>query len=168
MEKISIILKGLLLGILFSLFSSTAFAHSGHNYSKLPMKWEFTKTTKSKIENNLRENVGSYKPIGISSLVQKFFNDYNIAVGNKFIAQVNGKNITLQRTSAGILIEDVNDLHDSSVPQIPVRKSIDMKMNIKKISTNFHHTGHDHSELPYEWYFSKKTQQKLINKIKVI
>ena len=54
MEKVRLISKVFVTGSFFALVSTSAFAHSGHDFSKLPMKWEFTKITKAKIENFVR------------------------------------------------------------------------------------------------------------------
>jgi len=161
MKKASIISKVVASSFLVALTSTTAFAHSGHDFSNLPMKWEFTKETKAKIENILSASGNKVAAIGTSRLEQKFFDDYNVDVGNSFLAQVNGKTLTLQRTSSGILIKEIHDFGNSAIPQIPVRKT----MEVKKVSMNPQHQGHDHSALPYEWYFSKKTQSKIANKV---
>jgi hypothetical protein len=161
MKKANIISKVIAIGSLIVLTSTNSFAHSGHDFSKLPMKWEFTKETKAKIENILKVNRYGVSAIGTSRLEQKFFDDYNVDVGNSFLAQVNGKTITLQRTSSGILIVEVHRFSNTAVPQIPVQKA----MEIKKVSMNSHHQGHDHTALPYQWIFSKKTQSKISEKV---
>ncbi len=162
MKKDNIISKVVATSFLFALTSSVAFAHSGHDFSKLPMKWEFTKATKAKIERILKVNQNKVAAIGTSKLEQKFFDDYNVDVGKRFLAQVDGKTLTLQRTSSGILIINSHKFNPVAVPQIPVRKT----MEVKKVFMGFQHKGHDHATLPYEWYFSKKTQSKIANKVR--
>jgi hypothetical protein len=160
MKKANIISKVIAIGSLLALTSTSSFAHSGHDFSKLPMKWEFTKETKAKIEKVLMGNRHNVSAIGTSKLEQKFFNDYNVDVGNNFLAQINGNTITLQRTSSGILINEVHEFSNTAVPQIPIKKA----MEVKKVSMNSHQ-GHDHTALPYQWVFSRKTQSKISEKV---
>jgi hypothetical protein len=49
----------------------------------------------------------------------------------------------------------------TTLNQYPVRK----KMEVKRVSLNANHQGHDHKSLPYEWRFSQKTQTKIANKV---
>ncbi len=161
MKKASIFSKLIVVGSLFALTSTTAFAHSGHDFSKLPMKWEFAKEAKAKIENVLKAGGHGNVAIGTSRLEQKFFDDYNVAVGNSFLAQLNGNTLTIKRTSSGILILDIHKFGHTTLTQIPVRKT----MEVEKISLTPKHHGHNHTDLPYEWQFSKKTQAKMVKKI---
>jgi predicted SpoU family rRNA methylase len=127
MKKVNIISKVIAICSLIAITSTSSFAHSGHDFSKLPMKWEFTKETKAKIESVLKVNKHGISSIGTSRLEQKFFNDYNVDVGNRFLAKVNGRTITLQRTSSGILIEEIHRFSNTTVPQIPVQKTMEVK-----------------------------------------
>jgi len=161
MKNTNIISKVIAIGSLIALTSTSSFAHSGHDFSKLPMKWEFTKETKAKIEKALKLNEHNVSAIGTSRLEQKFFEDYNVDIGNSFLAQVNGKTIILQRTSSGILIKEIHEFGHSAVPQIPVQKT----MELKKVSMGSRHQGHDHTVLPYQWVFSRKTQSKISEKV---
>lgn len=161
MKKANIISKVIAIGSLVALTSANSLAHSGHDFSKLPMKWEFTQETKAKIENVLKANRENVSAIGTSRLKQKFFDDYNVDVGNSFLAQVSGHTITLQRTSSGILIKEVHDFSNTAIPQIPVQKTVE----VNRVSMKSHHQGHDHSALPYQWVFSRKTQSKISEKV---
>lgn len=161
MKKVNAFSMFIAIGSLIALTSTSSFAHSRHDFSKLPMKWEFTKETIAKIENVLKISRQDVSVIGTSRLEQKFFDDYNVDVGNSFLAQINGKTITLQRTSSGILIKEVHEFSNTTVPQMPIQKTIE----IKKVSMNSQHQGHDHTALPYEWIFSRKTKAKISEKI---
>jgi hypothetical protein len=95
--------KTLAIASLTFITSGTVFAHSNHDQSTVPFKWQFSENLHSKIERNL----GSTNPtgiIGLNSFEQKKFNHYGVKVGNKFSSIVQNIDVNFEKTSVGIKI----------------------------------------------------------------
>jgi len=143
-------------------FSSVAFAHSMHDHSRLPYKWEFSKDAKLKIARQIDLNT-SNKIVGLSRFEQNKLSSYGIKIGNKFSSLLNGVDVLIERTTMGIRIISVDKFNQaSSEVLIPIRKATNFS-KISMISSN--HNGHDHSSLNVEWTFGNKTNQKIVKRI---
>ena len=77
------ILKTLAVASMTLITTTTAFAHSAHNHSMVPFKWQFSEKLYSKVEGNLNATK-STGVIGLNTFEQKKFDHYGIKVGNKF------------------------------------------------------------------------------------
>jgi hypothetical protein len=153
------ILKSLAIASMTLITTTTAFAHSDHDHSKVPFNWQFTQKLYSKVERSLT----SAKPsgvIGLNPVEQKNFNHYGIKVGNKFSSIVRNVDVTFERTSAGIKIVDASVFGTPSNENIlPLRKvSKVSKVSLRKPF----HIGHDHKRLPVEWSFGDSTNAKIV------
>ena len=145
--------------ILFS--AGLATAHSDHDNTRLPMQWKFSKNVESKIqERGTLEGNGYY--IGLSKHEQDVLGHYDIRLNNIFTARVDGVNVQVKRTMAGIQILDTGVMDIGMKDQLPIRP-----VNwISRISTNaINHTGHDHAVKPYEWSYGNSTQDRLANRL---
>ncbi|MBC8283420.1 MAG: hypothetical protein H8E32_06360 [Nitrospinae bacterium] len=156
------ILKTLAIASMTLIASGSAFAHSDHDHSKVPFKWELSKNLHSKIERDLN----SSKPsgvIGLNHFEQKKFNHYDIKVGNKFSAIVRNIDVTFERTSAGLKVTDATVFNTTMNGEIlPIKKV----SNISNISMQKHfHPGHDHKRLQVEWVFGETTSSKIAKKM---
>jgi hypothetical protein len=153
------IFKILAIASLTFITSGTVFAHSNHDHSTVPFKWQFSENLNSKIERNL----GSTNPtgiIGLNSFEQKKFNHYGIKVGNKFSSIVQNIDVTFIRTSAGLKITDASIFNKNKNNEIlPFRKV----SKISKVSmTKYLHPGHNHDLLKVEWVFGDTTNAKIV------
>ncbi len=142
-------------------FSSTAtMAHSNHDHSTAPYKWELSKGLKDKVQRKL-SSVNPTASIGLNHFEQKKMNHYEIKVGNKFYTEVIGINFLIERTSAGMKIVDATRIEQvSQMKRIPLSK---IKMATRTFFNPKNHIGHNHVSLPYEWTFGSETQSKIIN-----
>lgn len=139
--------------------SGTVFAHSNHDHSTVPFKWQFSEKLHSKIERNLN----SSKPtgvIGLNPFEQKKFNHYGIKVGNKFSSIVRNIDVTFERTSAGLKVTDASVFNTTMTGEIlPIKKV----SKVSKVSMQKHfHPGHNHDRLQVEWIFGDKTNAKIV------
>ena len=138
---------------------ATASAHSGHDNSVVPFKWNFTNQLYSKIERNL----SSAKPsgaIGLNRFEQKKFDHYGIKVGNKFNSAIRNVNVTFKRTSAGLMVVDASAFNKSMNDIILPLKKVS-KVSRVSIKRSFH-PGHDHKRIPVEWTFGDSTNSKIV------
>lgn len=144
-----------------ALTATAVCAHSSHNHSNLPLKWNFSDEAKAKVKSKMSSSNWS-SSVGLSKLDQKILQNYGINIGNIFSTTMDGKSLTVKRTSLGLRVMDVEGLTDMTyVPEIPVRNL----GSISRISTNAVHSGHDHKILNKEWTFSSKTESKIARRI---
>ena len=144
--------KTFAIAALISLTTAPVYAHSGHDRSNIPLKWNFAQNVQNKIASQYQNTA-----VGLSKLDQKIFRDYGIRIGNIFKAYVNGQSLVIQRTSLGIQILDAKHYSNmAALPEIPIHK-IHWASKIA-MST---HPGHDHKTLPKAWTFSLKTADKI-------
>ena len=79
-------------------------SHSGHDHQILAKGWIFAPKTADKIKNKVMQ--GSYPvSVGLSSHGKKVMGAYGIRIGNSFKSKMAGIDITVMRTSGGLLIE---------------------------------------------------------------
>lgn len=153
------IFKTLAIASMTLIASGTVFAHSNHDHSTVPFKWQFSENLHSKIEKNLN----STKPagvIGLNIFEQKQFNHYGIKVGNKFSSIVQNIDITFERTSAGLKVKDASIFNTTMNSDILPFKKIS---TVSKISMKKHfHPGHNHDRLQVEWVFGDTTNAKIV------
>ena len=152
-------LKALTLVSMTLIIATTAFAHSNHDHSTVPFKWQFSEKMYSKVERDLT----SAKPngvIGLNAFEQKEFNYYGIKVGNKFHSIIRNVNVTFERTSSGLKIVDASVFNKSmNDPVLPLKKV----SKVAKVSvSNFSHAGHDHKRLGVVWNFGESTNSKIV------
>ena len=161
MKNLAIIKKAFAVVLVIALTSATAYAHSSHDHSKLPLKWHFSDATKAKVIAKMAS--GSWDGLlGLSKLEQKIFNTYGINIGNTFNSILEGKYLAITRISSGVKVMEVEGLSGlNRVLEIPFRHS----NAISKVSTNPVHLGHDHKILDKEWTFSSKTKTKIAQRI---
>ena len=153
------ILKALILVPITLIMASIASAHSGHDRSTAPFKWNFTNQLYSKIEKSL----SSAKPngaIGLNRFEQKKFDHYGIKVGNKFNSAIRNVNVTFKRTSAGLMVVDASAFNKSMNDIILPLKKVS-KVSKVSIKSSFH-PGHDHKRIPVEWTFGDSTNSKIV------
>ena len=153
------ILKTLAVASMTLITTATAVAHSGHDHSTVPFKWQFSEKLHSKVERNLNAT----KPtgiIGLNSFEQKTFNHYGIKVGNKFSSIVRNIDVIFERTSAGIKFVDASIFNTAANENfLPLRKDSQFsKISMKKPF----HVGHDHKRLLVKWSFGDKTNSKIV------
>lgn len=159
--KTTIPLKQLLTAAsIIALTSAPVYAHSDHDHTNLPLKWNFSQDTQSKVEQKLTQQIKS-SAIGLSKLDQKILHDYGIHVGNKFKAMIDGKSLLAKRTSLGIIVLDSNNFSNmTNLQEVPIRN-----LNlVSRVSLNSH-SGHDHKKLDKAWTFAPKTAAKISKKI---
>ncbi len=153
------IFKALAIASMTLITSGTAFAHSNHDHSTAPFKWQFSENLHSKIARNLN----FIKPsgvIGLNPFEQKKFNHYGIKVGNKFSSIVKNIDITFERTSAGLKITDASIFNTSMTGEVLPFKKVSQ---VTKISMQQHfHPGHSHDRLQVEWIFGDTTNAKIV------
>ncbi|MFT4577685.1 MAG: hypothetical protein ACI8PD_000516 [Nitrospinales bacterium] len=151
--------KTLAIASLTLIASGTVFAHSNHDHSMVPFKWQFSENLHSKIERDLN----STKPtgaIGLNPFEQKKFNHYGVKVGNKFSSIVQNIDITFERTSAGLKVTDASIFNTTmNIEILPFRKI--SKVSKVSIQKQFH-TGHNHDRLQVEWIFGNTTNAKIV------
>jgi hypothetical protein len=159
--KTSTIIKQLLTAAsLIALTSTTVYAHSNHDHSNIPVKWNFTQNAQAKLIQYLTSNTKS-SAIGLSKLDQETLSDYGINVGNKFAVMMDSVSLKVERTTLGIKILTANkNLNDNSLQEIPIR---DMN-TVSKVSMTSH-SGHDHKVLNKAWTFAPKTAAKISKKV---
>jgi hypothetical protein len=152
-------LSSLAISAMTIIFAGTAFAHSNHDHSTAPFKWEFSKKLNSKIERDLNSN-NPTGVVGLSPFEQKKFNHYGIKVGNKFNSTIRNVEVKFERTSAALKIIDASKFKMTASEDIVPLKNISIisKVNIKKPA----HFGHDHKRLPVEWVFGEMTNTKIV------
>ena len=153
------IFKALVLASITFIASGTALAHSNHDHSTVPFKWQFSENLHSKIERNLN----STKPtgvIGLNPFEQKKFNHYGIKVGNKFSSIVKNIDVVFERTSAGLKITDASIFNTTmNSDTFPIKKV----SKVSKVSMQkYFHTGHNHDHLQVEWIFGDTTNAKIV------
>lgn len=135
----------------------SSIAHSQHDHSDLPLNWTFAKGTAEKMAMTM-EIENNTKIKGLSKFEQKKLNHYGIKVGNTFKSVIAGEPVKIKRTTLGVEIEKTDPVSLASAWQIPLRNSNEVVL----ASTGTHqHVGHDHSQLPYEWQFSRATENKI-------
>lgn len=153
------ILKTLAITAITFLASGSALAHSDHDHSVVPFKWEFSKKLNAKVERDLNSN----KPtgtIGLNSIEQKKFDHYGIKVGNKFNSSIRNVEVTFERVSSGLKITDASLIKFASTEDIVPKRNIS---SINKVSGQLlSHVGHDHNRLPVEWVFGPATNSKIV------
>lgn len=139
--------------------TTTSFAHSNHDHSKVPFKWQFSEKLYSKVERNLI----SAKPsgnIGLNPFEQKEFTHYGIKVGNRFSSVNRNVDVTFERTSAGIKVVDASLFGAAANKNVLPLKQVS---NVSKVSLRAPiHMGHDHKRLPVEWSFGDSTNAKIV------
>jgi len=152
------ILKTLAIASMTLITASASFAHSDHDHSTVPFKWQFSEKLNSKVEKNLN----STKPsgvVGLNPFEQKKFNHYGIKVGNKFSSRIRNIDVIFERTSAGIKIVNASVFDTTSNANIvPIKKV--SKISKVTMQKPFH-IGHDHMRLPVEWSFGDTTNSKI-------
>ncbi|GJL79545.1 MAG: hypothetical protein NPINA01_25340 [Nitrospinaceae bacterium] len=135
----------------------SSLAHTGHDHSSLPLNWTFANGTAQKVAMALDSQHGT-KIKGLSKFEQKMLDHYGIKVGNTFKSLSASEPVQVKRTTLGIEIEKIGPVNLPSTWQIPLRKN----HTVSLASTGAHqHGGHDHSQLPYEWQFSRSTENKI-------
>lgn len=154
------ILNALAIAATITLTSTTAMAHSDHDHSTVSYKWKLSNNMTKKMERTLvSSNPASL--IGLNHFEQKNLAHYDIDVGNKFNTEIRGINFLMERTTAGMKIVDANRAsnvaYNDQVPIKATNRVSNASMNPKS------HVGHDHTNLPYEWTFNVKTQEKIVN-----
>jgi hypothetical protein len=138
------------------LASSLALAHSGHNQAHLISKWIFSQKAESQIEVILDQET---RNMGLSTLERKIMDRYGLKTGHTFDSSIGNSTYRFQRTASGLnfakmLIAENAATHES----IPVNKEFQV-MPVAFAQKS--HTGHDHSQFPYEWVFTPKVQQRI-------
>ncbi len=164
MKTTATLKQAIAIGSLIAISSSTAWAHSNHDHSTLPLTWKFSKNMATRIQSDLSaENFAGF--LGINSVEQKRFDHYGLKVGNKFNSKLDGMNLTIERTSSGIKILNPSKFsRAANNEQVPIRPA----QNARPVSLNPKaHSGHDHSYVPFEWVFGEKTQAKLLKRVQM-
>jgi len=141
------------------LVAGTAFAHSDHDHSQLPVGWTFDSQVMKKIERNY--NRGQDKT-GLSTLEQEVLAQYGIGVGNSFTTQIGSQTMKVTRTDSGIRIEGptiayADGLHEN----LPVRET----SQVVRSSFTKDHPGHDHRHLKTSWVFHPAIEEKIHNSL---
>ena len=153
------ILKTLAVASITFMTVTTSFAHSTHDHSTVPFKWQFSKKFYSKVERN-QTGTKTTGVIGLNPFVQKKFNHYGIKVGNKFSGIVRNIDVIFERTSAGIKVVGAS-IHDTSANNnfVPLVKN----SNVSKISMKKpFHSGHAHKRIHVKWSFGDTTNSKIV------
>jgi len=153
-----------LTAITASLFltATMATAHSGHDNSKLPMQWKFSKNVEAKIQaRGSLAGTGYY--IGLSRHEQDVLKHYGIKDGNLFTAAVDGVNALVKRTMAGIQIVDTGVTDIGEKIEMPIRPL--NRVSLISTGESMSHAGHDHRMVAYEWSFGESTQHKVAQRL---
>ena len=128
-----IVLKTLAVTVMIIFTASAALAHSNHDHSTVPFKWEFSKKLIAKIEKDL----SSSKPsgmIGLNPFEQKKFKYYGIHVGNKFNSNIRDVEVTFERTSTGLKMVDASKVKLSTKNEtLPIR-NVSLVSKVSNIS----------------------------------
>ena len=152
------ILNAIAIAATITLTSSTALAHSDHDHSTVSYKWKLSTNMTNKMERTLVSS-NPTSLIGLNHFEQKKLDHYDIDVGNMFNTEVRGVNFLMERTSAGMKIVDANRASNVAyTDQVPIKES--NRVSNASMSHKSH-VGHDHTNLPYEWTFNVKTQEKI-------
>lgn len=141
--------------------SSPAWAHSTHDHSTIPFKWEFSNGVKAKIDRSLqmKEAAGT---IGLNKFEQRKLNHYGIKVYNQFKTHYRGLVMEVERNTMGLRIISVTDMdHAAAMETIPVRTIA----GAVRMSMGHSHPGHDHAKLDVEWIFGAKTHDLIRNNL---
>lgn len=139
--------------------SSPAWAHSLHDHSTVPVKWEFSNIVKAKIERslNIKQTLGA---IGLNKFEQRKLGHYGIKVNNRFKTHYRGLILEMERNTMGVRIVSVTDMDNAAVTKsVPVRRI----SGAVRTSLGHNHPGHDHSKLAVEWVFGAKTEALIWN-----
>ncbi len=154
--KVGVISIGLLLG------AQSAAAHSDHDHSMVPFKWEFSSDIKNKIDRSLVRPV-SKGMIGLSKFEQKKLGHYGIEVGNTFRSMIDGNTLTVERTTTGLQILDVSPLaRTSNEMTYPVHA---LAETVRTSASPSNHSGHDHSVLRVNWMFGKESHDIIFHRL---
>ena len=148
--------KTLAIASLTLIASGTVFAHSNHDHSMVPFKWQFSENLHSKIDRDLNSTrpIGA---IGLNPFEQKKFNHYGVKVGNKFSSIVQNIDITFERTSAGLKVTDASIFNTTmNIEILPFKKFSNVSMQKQ------FHPGHNHDLLQVEWIFRDTTNAKIV------
>ena len=161
MSFLKVIFKSLLVFNMVAIPSTLAFAHTSHDHSQLPYKWEFSKNVKKKIERHINSTTPN-GIVGLSRFEQRKLGIYGINVGNKFSSSIGGVDALIERTTMGIRIIQAKNINSTNSEWlIPIRSS----MNISKVSLiKFDHSGHDHRVRDIEWAFGAQTNDKIVKR----
>jgi len=156
-----VIFKLLFVFSMVAIPSTLVFAHTSHDHSQLPYKWEFSKKMIKKIERHINSTTPN-GIVGLSRFEQHKLGSYGINVGNKFSSSIGGVNALIERTTMGIrIIKATNFNSSNSEWLIPIKPSI----NISKVSLiNLGHSEHDHRVRDIEWTFGTKTNDKIVKR----
>lgn len=143
--------------------SGSAWAHSMHDHTTLPLKWEFSKTIQSKIDRNLTgsQALGS---IGLTKFEQRKMDHYGIKVNNRIKAHFKGHILDVERTTMGIRIAGVTDMSQIAATEtIPLRLLTHARPTMENTGN---HAGHDHSRLAVEWAFGDSSNAKIVKRLR--
>jgi len=156
-----VILKSFLVFSMVAIPSTLVFAHTSHDHSQLPYKWEFSKNVKKKIERHITSTTPN-GIVGLSRFEQRKLGSYGIKVGNKFSSSIGGVNALIERTTMGIRIIKAKNLNSSdSEWLIPIKSSmVFSKVSLIKID----HSGHDHRVRDIEWTFGAKANDRIVKR----
>lgn len=151
------ILTPLVIAAAINFSSTAAMAHSDHDHSTVSYKWALSENLQAKIERKL-ESANPQALIGLNAFEQKKLEKYAIKNGNKFNTKLRGMNLLIEKTSGGLKVVNSslvgNIFYKDTVPIKSIRSFSRAAMNS--------HAGHDHANLPYEWTFGIKTQDKIV------
>jgi len=144
---------------LFLFVSGNAWAHSNHDHSTVPYKWEFSKKLNAKIERNLHSNHPT-GVIGLTPFEQRKFSYYGIQVGNKFESTIKNVEVTFERTSGGLKVTDAALVSLASSKEVVPIREVAIASRVKL--TLPQHSMHDHKRIPVEWVFGESTNSKIV------
>lgn len=163
--KTTTIIQSLTATAICFLFSAgLATAHSDHDNTQLSIQWQFSKQVEAKIQaRGTLEGNGYY--IGLSKHEQDVLSHYDIRPGNIFTAQVDGVNVHVKLTTAGIQIVDTGVMDIDLKHQLPIRPLNMNRISLISTGNSMNHAGHDHAMKPYEWSFDVTTQNKIAKRL---
>ncbi len=155
------ILKAAAISTLIFFGATNAAAHSNHDHSTVKYKWEFSNDIKNKIARSVDQRM-SPGSVGLTKFEQKKMNHYGIKVGNKFRTIIGAHTLTVERTSMGIRILDVDKIMKASTERtLPIQRL----NSVKRVSGGVAHHGHDHSRVPAEWTFGQATHDRIFYRL---
>lgn len=155
------ILKAAAISTLILFGTTNAAAHSNHDHSTLTHKWEFSNDIKNKIARSMDRGMAPGS-VGLTKFEQNKMNHYGIKIGNKFRSTMSGNTLTVERTSMGIRILDVDKMMKMGTERtLPIQKLNEYS----RISGGVTHHGHDHSRIPAEWTFGQKTHDRIFYRL---
>ena len=153
------ILKTLAVASMILITTTTAVAHSGHDHSTVPFKWQFADKLYSKVERNLN-TIKTTGVIGLNPFKQKKVNNYGAKVVNNSSSIVRNIDVIFGKTSSGIKVVDASIFNtaanDNFVPL--VKDSNISKFSMKKTF----HVEHGHKRLHVKWSFGDKKNSKIV------